>query len=113
MVDLKFEKCKECILVPFTIFNQLLDKDIQLKCLKNISDSLFNNGLAVFELIILNIYSELFVKNDFVDVDTLWLSDGSYYKYSRITQFETNSKLLRQERVFDYFSLRGYFCRTS
>lgn len=104
MVDLKFEKCKECILVPFTTFNYLLDKDIQLKCLKNISGSLINNGLAIFELITLNTYSELFVKSDFVDIDTLWLCDGSYYKYSRAIQFEINSNILRQERVFDYYS---------
>lgn len=109
MVDLKFEKCKECILVPFTTFNYLLDKDIQLKCLKNISGSLINNGLAVFELITLNTYPELFVKSDFVDIDTLWLSDGSYYKYSRSTQFEINSNILRQERVFDYYSKENIF----
>lgn len=109
IVDLKFEKCKECILVPFTTFNYLLDKDIQLKCLKNISGSLINNGLAVFELITLNTYPELFVKSDFVDVDTLWLSDGSYYKYSRATKFKINSNILRQERVFDYYSKENIF----
>lgn len=109
IVNLNFEKHKECILVPFTTFNYLLDKNIQLKCLKNISSSLKDNGLAVFELITLNTYPELFVKSDFVDVDTLWLSDGSYYKYSRTTQFEINSNILRQERIFDYYSKNHIF----
>lgn len=111
IVDIRFEKCKECILVPFTTFNYLLDKDTQLKCLKNISSSLVDNGLAIFELITLNTYPELFVKNDFVDVNTLWLSDGSYYKYSRATQFDVNSNILRQERVFDYYSEENVFVR--
>lgn len=109
IADLKFKKTKECILVPFTTFNYLLDKDVQLKCLKNIANSLIDSGLAIFELITLNTYPELFVENGFVDIDTLWLSDGSYYKYSRATQFDIDSSILRQERVFDYYNEKNIF----
>lgn len=109
IVDLKLGKSRECILVPFTTFNYLLDKNSQLRCLKNIADSLIDNGLAVFELVTLNTYPEIFADNGFIDINTLWLCDGSYYKYSRATQFDTKFNIIRQIRVFDYYNNQNIF----
>lgn len=108
ITNLSFDNLKKCILVPFTTFNYLLDDISKNKCLQNISRSLAKDGIAIFELITLYTYPELFLASEFIEVSKYFFEDY-YLKYERRTTFSESQKLLYQDRRFSKFDLENHF----
>lgn len=103
MITYKPEEKVECVIMPLTVFNYLINDKEQEDCLKNIYNNiLINGGKLIFELLTQKTFKELDNKNaDYCFIKNIKIDNNTYYEYWRKTNIDKN--IITQDRLFKKF----------
>ena len=90
----------ECVIMPLTVFNYLIEDSDQEACLQNIYNNvLTTGGKLIFELLTQKTFKELNIKdNNHCFIKNIKIDDKTYYEYWRKTNI--NENIITQDRLF-------------
>ena len=93
----------ECVIMPLTVFNYLIEDKEQEDCLKNIYNNiLVNGGKLIFELLTKRTFKELDNNTtEYCLIKNIKVDNNTYYEYWRKTNIGKN--IITQDRLFKKF----------
>lgn len=99
MINYKPVEKVECVIMPLTVFNYLIEDSEQEACLQNIyNDVLKSGGKLIFELLTQKTFKELDNKNDdYCFIKNIKIDNNTYYEYWRKTNIDKN--IITQDRL--------------
>lgn len=109
MITYTQDKKVNCVIMPLTVFNYIIDEEKQDECLANIHKYLNKNGILIIELLTKKTFQELERNksdDEFKYIKRLNTQNG-YYEYWRNTKFNKENNYIKQERIFKHFNIKG------
>lgn len=106
MITYTQEKKEDCVIMPLTVFNYIIDDKKQDECLHNVYKYLNKGGIVIIELLTKKTFEELEndkYNNEFKYVKRLNTNDG-YYEYWRKTKLNNKNNYIEQKRLFKHFN---------
>lgn len=106
MITYTQDKKVDCVIMPLTVFNYIIDEEKQDECLRNIYKYLNKNGIIILELLTKKTFKELEnnkYNSEFKYIKRLETSDG-YYEYWRKTKLNKQNDYIEQKRLFRHFN---------
>lgn len=87
MITYNQNKESNCVIMPLTVFNYIIDEEKQNECLSNIHKYLSKEGILIIELLTKETFKE--IENDKYGAEFKYIkkfeTDDGYYEYWRKT----------------------------
>ncbi len=109
MITYTQDKKANCVIMPLTVFNYIIDEKQQDECLANVYKYLNKDGILIIELLTKKTFEELEKNEDryeFKYVKRISINND-YYEYWRNTKFNQDTNYIEQKRLFKYFNEQG------
>ena len=106
MITYNQNKESNCVIMPLTVFNYIIDEEKQNECLSNIHKYLSKEGILIIELLTKETFKE--IENDKYGAEFKYIkkfeTDDGYYEYWRKTKLNLKTNYIEQERLFKHFN---------